>query len=243
MAHEIENMMYVGERPWHHLGVKLDSAPADIATALQLAGLDWTVRLEQLQLADGRPAPRFATVRNSDNSILGTVGEDYHVLQNAQAFAPLERFLASGLATVETGGSLRDGARVWMLLRIAREDSVILGDDAVRKYLLAAAGHDGSLAFHLGITATRVVCQNTLSVAIGAGSSMIRIRHTKGIGDGGGGGCSCHRHGRQEDRGRCRGVARAVPPEDHFRRVDCIHQRCVSRVPQRHRESQRRGDG
>jgi phage/plasmid-like protein (TIGR03299 family) len=176
-------MAYVGETPWHGLGSALDVAPASIAEAIRAAGLDWTVRREQLRMADGRLVDRFAVVRDSDNRVLGTVGSDWRPIQNAHAFSVIEPFLTHGQATVETAGSLFQGGRVWMLLRIARPDAVIVpqADDRVAKYILAAVGHDGTLSFTLGITPIRVVCNNTLSASLGAGlRTHVKVRHTAG---------------------------------------------------------------
>jgi phage/plasmid-like protein (TIGR03299 family) len=177
-------MAYVGETPWHGLGTKLEVAPSTTAEAMKLAGLDWQIGLEALQLADGTPVgERFAVVRQSDRSILGTVGKLWEPVQNEKAFAPFDPFLKAGLATVETAGSLRGGRRVWMLARIARPDAVIVpkADDRVAKYILVAIGHDGKMAFHMGITPTRVVCQNTLSLSLGEGrSNFIRLPHLSG---------------------------------------------------------------
>ena len=77
MAHELENaksMIYVGETPWHRLGVKLDAAPASTEEAIRMAGLDWEIELQQLLTPAGRQVERNAVIRKSDNSILGTVG-------------------------------------------------------------------------------------------------------------------------------------------------------------------------
>ena len=186
MAHELENaksMIYVGETPWHGLGVKLDAAPASTEEAIRMAGLDWEIELQQLLTPAGRQVERNAVIRKSDNSILGTVGMGWEPVQNRQAFAAFDPFLERGLATIETAGSLRAGRRVWMLAKVARPDSVIVpqADDRVAKYLLVAIGHDGTLAFHLGYTPTRVVCQNTLSVALHTGENThVRIPHFSG---------------------------------------------------------------
>lgn len=199
MAHEVENMMYVGETPWHGLGVRMPAPPATVLEALREGGLDWEVELQQLSRPDGQPVQRFASVRKSDGATLGTVGPGYRVLQNSAAFKFFDPYLASGSATIETAGSLRGGARVWMQAKIARPDSVIVAkaDDRVAKYLLLAQGHDGSLAVHVGLTPQRVVCQNTLSVAVPAArgktgqkakgdvsaSGILRIRHTANAGN------------------------------------------------------------
>lgn len=190
MAHEVETMMYANETPWHGLGKRLSTPPATVEEAIKAAGLDWSVSLEQLQTAGGIKASRFAVMRSTDSSILGTVGPGYRTVQNRRAFAFFDPFLKGGHATIETAGSLRAGARVWMLAKINRPDSVIVkkADDRVAKYLLLAQGHDGALAIHVGITPTRVVCQNTLSAAVPAAAGkkakadvsadgMFRIRH------------------------------------------------------------------
>jgi phage/plasmid-like protein (TIGR03299 family) len=187
MAHEIratDRMVYVGETPWHGLGLELASAPASIQAAFDAAGMNWTVRREQLQLADGRLVDRWAVIRNSDNRVLGTVGGDWRPIQHVEKFpALLDPFLRAGQATIETAGSLFDGGRVWVLLRINRPDAVIVpgADDKVAKYVVAAVGYDGTLSFTIGITPIRVVCNNTLSAAFGrGGGTHIRIRHTAG---------------------------------------------------------------
>ena len=185
MAHMVETMAYVGATPWHGLGRKLATPPATVQEALAAAGLDWNVSLVQLQLPDGRKVDQFATVRDRDSAILGTVGAAYRPMQNADAFAFFNPFVASGSATIETAGSLRGGARVWMLCKIARPDSVIVkqADDRVAKYLMVAHGHDGHLSIMVGETPVRVVCQNTLSAALNGGTGLLNIRHTSKAGD------------------------------------------------------------
>jgi phage/plasmid-like protein (TIGR03299 family) len=183
MSHEIETMMAVGERPWHKLGTSLATPPATIQEALEKAGLDWQIRLEKCYLADGTPVDRNAVVRLNDRNVLGP---DWRPIQNAQAFQPFEPFLTTQAATIESAGSLKGGRRVWMLAKLNRPDSVIVprADDRVAKYLIVAVGHDGTLAFRLGYTPTRVVCWNTLSIALKEGDQThVRIRHTAGAKD------------------------------------------------------------
>jgi hypothetical protein len=110
------------------------------------------------------------------------VGADWTPIQNDKAMAPFQPFLDAGTATIETAGSLKGGKRVWMLAKIQSPDMVIVprSDDRVGKYMVVACGHDGSLAFLMGATPVRVVCNNTLSIAIDGKSTFIRIPHTKG---------------------------------------------------------------
>lgn len=187
MAHEIratDRMIYMGEKPWHDEGHAFDCLGATVAEAFAKANLGWTVRREQLMLADGRLVDRWAVIRNSDGRVLGTVGGDWRAIQHTEKFPTvLDPFLAAGQATIETAGSLFDGGRVWVLLKINRADAVIVpqAGDTVAKYVVAAVGYDGTLSFTLGTTAIRVVCNNTLSVALGRGQrSHVRIRHTAG---------------------------------------------------------------
>lgn len=177
--HEIENMFAVGAAPWHHLGTTMHEAP-DIETGLKLAGLDWRVHLEPVFLADGTRAPAMATVRDCDRRLLGIVGPRFRPLQNGDAFAFFEPLLASGEVRLESAGSLRGGQRVWVLARIMRDPVVVVpvADDVVRPYLLVANGHDGTMALRVGFTPIRVVCANTLALAIEPGvSRLLRVRH------------------------------------------------------------------
>jgi phage/plasmid-like protein (TIGR03299 family) len=180
MAHEIETMMYVNETPWHGLGKKLN-APPTVEEAIRCAGLDWTVETARLQTADGQTAPAFATRRSSDGKILGVVGPDYHVVQNATAFRFFDSFVKNGEAELETAGSLRQGSRVWILAKINREPSIIVrkADDVVAKYVLLSNSHDGTMAVRVGFTPIRVVCANTLAISHNSKESkLVRIRHT-----------------------------------------------------------------
>jgi phage/plasmid-like protein (TIGR03299 family) len=180
LPHEIENMFYMGDAPWHKLGVKVETAPT-MEQAVKLAGLDWNVSLVPLLTADtGKLVTHQAVQRDSDQSILGVVGPDYKPLQNTEAFKFFDVFLQSKECTLETAGSLREGKRVWIMTKLNRPDSVIVpqADDKVTKYLLLSNSHDGTLAIRVGFTPVRVVCANTLAMAHGSGSSqLLKVRH------------------------------------------------------------------
>jgi phage/plasmid-like protein (TIGR03299 family) len=184
-------MLYVGATPWHELGTKLD-APPTAAEAIVAAGLDWEVGLRDLRTspdlengyAGGEAVSHRATFRKSDGRILGVVGPGYHPIQNGTAFDWFNPFLETGMAAIETAGSLRHGQRVWILAKLNRAPSVIVPGDEVQKYVLLANSHDGTLASRVGFTPVRVVCANTLSMAVDdAASKLIRVRHTKNAKD------------------------------------------------------------
>jgi phage/plasmid-like protein (TIGR03299 family) len=184
MAHEIETMAYYGAVPWHGLGVRIpEHVRFQPQEMLEAAGLDWQVGLVQLATADTREVvDRFGVRRLSDGRILGTVGSHYRPLQNADAFAWFAPFLESREASLHTAGALRGGSRVWVLAKLNRDPLVVRGDDTVEKYLLLSHGHDGTLAVRCGFTPIRVVCNNTLSMAVSDGrSALIRLRHTDSL--------------------------------------------------------------
>lgn len=182
MAHEIESMFSVNEVPWHGLGTILDRPPT-VAEAMRAAGLDWNVALRAVRTEDGAEMPGVrATVRESDGRVLGCVGTAYTPLQNAEAFGFFDPFLAAGEATLETAGSLREGSRIWVLAKLARDPSVIVPGDEVNKYILLANAHDGSLTVRVGFVPIRVVCANTLTLAEAhRASKLLRVRHQKNV--------------------------------------------------------------
>lgn len=178
MAHEIENLFYVNEVPWHGLGIKLEDPPT-IEDAIIQAGLDWEVVRKPLVMegTDIR-VPAFANVRSTDNSVLGIVGPTYRPLQNKNAFKWFQPYLDSGGVTLETAGSLKRGKHVWILARIKRDPVEIVKGDAVFSYILLSNSHNGAFAIRAGMTAIRVVCANTLQAAHSGSSQLLKVRHT-----------------------------------------------------------------
>ena len=181
MAHEVEQMFVVGAAPWHNLGRRFE-VPPSLEEALVAAGLDWKVTTEPLFSGNKEQVEAKLTRRSSDNSILGVVGPSYVPLQNTEAFDFFKPFIDEKAAAIETAGSLRQGKRVWVLAKINRDPMVIKGNDIVEKYVLLSNSHDGTLAVRVGFTPVRVVCNNTLSMAINSeASKLIRIKHTKNV--------------------------------------------------------------
>jgi phage/plasmid-like protein (TIGR03299 family) len=181
MAAEVEQMMYVGQTPWHSLGKQFIEAPS-LDEAIIAAGLDWKVVTEQVFSQAGEILPALATRRSSDSRILGVVGPKYTPLQNSEAFDFFKPFVEGGEAVIETAGSLRMGQRVFVLLKLKLDPMDIVKGDAVQKYVLLSNSHDGTLAVRVGFTPVRVVCSNTLAMAINSqASKLIRVRHTKNV--------------------------------------------------------------
>lgn len=191
MAHQVEQMFSVKETPWHGLGRIIQEAPT-AEDAIRLAGLDWKV-VEQPIYRDAGATFRNgveyqaitthkSVVRESDNTVLGVVGENYTPLQNSEAFEFFNPFIESGLAQFETAGSLRNGRTVWVLARLNRAPIEVGKGDTVNKFLLLSNGHDGSMAVRTGFTPIRVVCANTLAMSHeGKSSQLLRIMHSRQV--------------------------------------------------------------
>lgn len=180
MAANIETMMYVGRKaPWHGLGTSVLEAPTS-KDALKLAGLDWTVLQKELLTEDGSPVPGFrANVRNLDNRVLGVVTDRYKVVQNEEAFAFTDALLGEGV-TYETAGALQNGRRTWILAKLPNR--YIIAGDAITPYLVFMNSHDGSGAIKAAMTPIRVVCQNTLNLALQTAKRSWSTNHVGDIG-------------------------------------------------------------
>lgn len=175
MSANVESMFSVREVPWHGLGTIIQEAP-DSEAALKLAGLDWSVKQVPV-LYKGQKTGHQFNVRESDNRVLGVVGGRYKPVQNAEAFAFTDE-LVGGDVRYETAGSLADGKRVWMLAKMP--DTRVL-DDAVEPYLCLTNGHDGFSSLKVCMTPVRVVCQNTLNMALKGAKRTWTVRHSGNI--------------------------------------------------------------
>ena len=178
MAAEVESMFYVRKKPWHGLGVSVEEAP-DSERALVLAGLDWNVFQKPIYLDKGEEINGFkANVRDSDGSVLGVVSDRYKVVQNKEAFAFTDTLLGEGVR-YETAGSLQGGKKVWMLARLPRE--YIISGERISPYLVFTTSHDGSGAVKVAVTPIRVVCNNTLNLALKSASRSFSMMHTQSV--------------------------------------------------------------
>jgi len=174
MSANVETMMYVREKPWHGLGTEVAEAPTS-ADALRLAGLDWNVNQKEMQVCGGSKIPGFkANVRSSDGTVLGVVSDRYKVCQNADAFAFTDN-LIGGDVRYETAGSLSGGRKIWLLAKLP--DTEIVGDKT-EPYLCFTNSHDGGGAIRVCMTPIRVVCNNTLNLALHGAKRTWAARHT-----------------------------------------------------------------
>ena len=180
MAANVETMFSVREKPWHGLGTIVAEAPAS-ADALRLAGLDWRVVQEPIYTGFGDEVEGYkANVRDSDRKVLGVVSDRYKVVQNADAFSFTDELLGKGVR-YETAGSLQDGKKVWLLARLPRE--YIIAGERISPYLVFSNTHDGSGSVKVAVTPVRVVCNNTLNLALGTAKRSFSMMHTGNIQD------------------------------------------------------------
>lgn len=179
MAHEINRMVYAGEVPWHGLGVQLpkNGTYEEIAEVFYEAG-----ERDLLVAGTNQVVPdRKALVRNDTGQYLATVGRDYALLQFRELAAILVEAAGGVNAVFHTAGLLgATGARGWLLGELGREPITVKGDESpIRKYMLGFTGHDGLTALVIRNTPVRVVCANTLNIALQQSSTLPewRIMH------------------------------------------------------------------
>lgn len=178
MAANVETMFYTREKPWHGLGTRVEVAPTS-ADALKMAGLDWEVLQESIYTDAGDKIAGYkANVRSTDKKVLGVVTDRYKVIQNAEAFEFTDTLLGNGVR-YETAGSLAEGKKVWLLARLPRE--YIIGGERISPYLVFSNTHDGSGAVKVAVTPIRVVCNNTLNLALDTAKRSWSMVHTGDI--------------------------------------------------------------
>lgn len=186
MAHNIETMFSAGRvKPWHYAETSevtklIQEAPTS-KDALRYAGLDWEVQQMPVYMENGIEIPNYkANVRSTDNSCLGIVTDRYKIVQNTEAFEFTDAIVGeteNGVVTYETAGSLCGGRKIWLLAKMPVQKVL---DDDVEPYMFFSNSHDGSGAIKVGMTPIRIVCNNTLNMAL---NSAKRSWSTKHVGD------------------------------------------------------------
>ena len=182
MSHEVESMAYYGEVPWHRLGTKVEGLMT-VEEAVKAGGLDWNVELvpiytdeHNIKLIEGYHAIR----RTTDKRVYGVVGKNYVPVQNKDAFKVFDSVVNTGEAYYETVGSLKSGARIWLLANL--KDSISIRGDEIKRYLCLTNSHDGTSALQIYWTPVRVVCMNTLMMSLSQAQGRFYARHTANVG-------------------------------------------------------------
>ena len=179
MSANVETMFYVGRKvPWHGLGKQVENALSS-EEALTLAGLDWNVIQQPLYTSSGNLVDGYkANVRDSDDKVLGVVTDRYKIVQNYEAFSFTDELLGKGVR-YETAGSLQEGRKVWLLAKLPA--AYIVAGDRISPFLVFSNSHDGSGAIKIAMTPIRVVCNNTLNLALSTADRIWSTNHTGDI--------------------------------------------------------------
>lgn len=186
MSHEltetngIVEMAYVGDTPWHGLGQKLE-AGASIETWKTAAGMDWQIKRSRVRYGAGDAQRTYddahVLFRSDTKDALSVVGSGYKIVQPGAVLDFFAEFAQAAGANLETAGTLFGGRRFWALAKLGGEESII-GNDVVAQYLLLASSCDGSSKTEARETAIRVVCNNTISLALtGKTKHSIKVSH------------------------------------------------------------------
>lgn len=175
MTANVTQMAYIGATPWHREGTKLTEG-ADIDTWVREAGLDYEVKKaavryvcegdEQFGVKGFRKfADRFVTYRADDGTALGLVSDRYKIVQPAEVGEFYRDFVDTAGMKLETMGTLLDSRRVFGLASLDH-GFTLPGGDVTRPYLLFSTSFDGETSTLGTFTSVRVVCCNTLAMAI-----------------------------------------------------------------------------
>lgn len=185
MSHCIEandSLFSLRLKPWHYESTKdrckiIQEAP-NSKEALIAAGLDWTVEQTPVYMDDGAEIKNYkANIRSDDKTVLGIVTNRYQIVQNADAFSFTDAIVGEtedGIVRYETAGSLNGGKRVWLLAKMPTKKVL---DDDVEPYMVFSNSHDGTGAIKICMTPIRIVCNNTLSLALNSAQRSWSTKH------------------------------------------------------------------
>ncbi len=181
LSNNRENMAYKGETPWHGLGIEMP-AGADLDQWRIEAGLEWEARKAKVmfkgeddKLFEGNSEIIY---RSDTHKQLGVATSRYKPVQPEQVVEFFRDLCEKQDFSMETLGSLDGGKRIWALASTG-EDFRLAGQDKVDSFVLLATSFDGTMATRAQFTSVRVVCQNTLSLAVTAtGGNFVSIKHS-----------------------------------------------------------------
>ena len=185
MAHCIENMAYVGVEPWHGLGQRLPAGQS-LEVWQRAAGMDWRIESTDVQfkanqrghLSTLNAFPEQKVLFRSDTQeALSVVSQRYQIVQPGEIMEFYRDLTETNQYELETAGVLKGGRKFWALARTG-QSTTLKGNDVVNGYLLLATSCDGSMATTATPTSVRVVCQNTLNIAVNGNAQAVRVPHS-----------------------------------------------------------------
>lgn len=181
--HLVETMAFTGQKPWHGLGNKLPSDQS-IETWKQNAGMDWKIEDSEVRFITGQNgigtinafAEQKVLYRSDTKAPLAVVSKRFKVVQPGEILEFYRDLTEVGGFELETAGVLREGRKFWALAKTG-QTTTLKGRDRVDGYLLLATACDGTLATTAQFTSVRVVCNNTLAIALGNSSGAVKVPH------------------------------------------------------------------
>ncbi len=185
MAHLVESMAYVGQTPWHGLGHQLP-AQQPLEVWAQQAGMDWEIRETPVRFITGAAGNLGAIESFPDNKVLfrsdtnaplSVVSQRYQVVQPREILEFYRDLTEISGFELETAGVLKGGRKFWALARTG-QTGTLKGKDVSKGYVLLATACDGTLATTAQFTSIRVVCNNTLAIALGNNSGAVKVPHS-----------------------------------------------------------------
>ncbi|WPP87183.1 DUF932 domain-containing protein [Acinetobacter pittii] len=188
MAHQIETMVFVGQTPWHGLGNQL-SKNQPIEVWAQQAGMDWRIESSNVSyMAKNErgqnilmPYEDQRVLYRSDTHVpLSVVSQRYQEVQPKEILEFYRDLTQQSGFELETAGVLKGGRKFWALARTG-QSTALKGKDVSNGYILLATACDGTLATTAQFTSVRVVCNNTLSIAIRgqtSGEGVVKVPHS-----------------------------------------------------------------
>ena len=188
MAHQIENMAYVGETPWHGLGNVL-SPNQPIEVWAQQAGMDWQIESSNVSyVAENQHKQRIimphdeqrVLYRSDTHAALSVVSQRYQEVQPREILEFYRDLTEQSGFELETAGVLKGGKKFWALAKTG-QTSALKGKDVSNGYILLATACDGTLATTAQFTSIRVVCNNTLAIALkgqNPSAGLVKVPHS-----------------------------------------------------------------
>ncbi|WP_111859467.1 DUF932 domain-containing protein [Acinetobacter sp. CFCC 10889] len=188
MAHQLEQMAYVGQTPWHGLGNQL-SQNQPIEVWAQQAGMDW--RIESANVTYMAQNERGQSIlmpyeeqrvlyRSDTHAPLSVVSQRYQEVQPIEILEFYRDLTEQSGFELETAGVLKGGKKFWALAKTG-QSTALKGKDVSNGYILLATACDGTLATTAQFTSIRVVCNNTLAIALKGQSSnagVVKVPHS-----------------------------------------------------------------
>ena len=180
MAHLVHTMAYRNAAPWHGLGNHLsENQPLEVW--LKEAGMAWSICEAPVQYGAGGQAHTYpdqkVLYRSDTQQALSVVSKRYQVVQPAEVLEFYRDLVEAGGFELETAGVLKGGRKLWALARTGQQ-ALLKGGDAVKAYLLLATACDGTLATTAQFTSVRVVCNNTLNLAVDDATGAVKVPHS-----------------------------------------------------------------